>query len=221
MAQPDVLSDALHGVDVLDKVLEHKNELIAVMAAMIAMIAFVFVKYQLPKLQAPWLNPEAFQPLPLAEIRTITHNTKFFRFALPGKTVRLGLPVGQHITFYGQDEEGKDVYRSYTPVSSDSQLGYVDFVIKLYPQGKMSQILSKMQVGDSMLMKGPKGRFTYQPNMKRAIGEQRLLCQPGAYVPSAHQRIQTVCCCHQATFGGQQRDQLHRSACPPSHETST
>ena len=33
-----------------------------------------------------------------------------------------------------QDADGKDVYRSYTPISDDKQKGRVDFVIKLYPQ---------------------------------------------------------------------------------------
>ena len=33
-----------------------------------------------------------------------------------------------------QDDEGKDVYRSYTPVSDNDQLGSVSFVIKVYPQ---------------------------------------------------------------------------------------
>ncbi len=60
--------------------------------------------------------------------------------------------------------------RPYTPVSDDEQLGFVDFVIKLYPTGKMSQVLAKMQVGDSMLMKGPRGRFTYKSNMAQHIG---------------------------------------------------
>ena len=46
----------------------------------------------------------------------------------------LGLPIGQHISFKALDSEGKDVYRSYTPVSDDKQRGWVDFVIKIYPQ---------------------------------------------------------------------------------------
>lgn len=66
--------------------------------------------------------------------------------------------------------DGKDVYRSYTPVSDDDQLGSVDFVIKLYPTGKMSQILAAMSVGDSLMMKGPKGRLQYEANSKAEIG---------------------------------------------------
>ena len=74
----------------------------------------------------------------------------------------VGLPVGQHISFKYVDEEGKEVIRSYTPVSSDDDKGYVDFVIKIYfknvhPKfpngGKMSQHMASLGVGDTMLMR--------------------------------------------------------------------
>lgn len=100
----------------------------------------------------------------------MTHNTKRFVFRLPDARMRLGLPTGQHITFLAKDADGKDVYRPYTPTTDDDTPGSVEFVIKLYPQGKMSQALSKLRVGDAMLMKGPRGRFAYARNMKRAIG---------------------------------------------------
>jgi cytochrome-b5 reductase len=44
----------------------------------------------------------------------------------------LGLPIGQHISLKFTDDEGKEVQRSYTPVSSNDEKGYVDFVIKVY-----------------------------------------------------------------------------------------
>jgi cytochrome-b5 reductase len=56
-------------------------------------------------------------------------------------------------------------------VTDDDTPGRVEFVIKVYPSGKMTQVMDKMKVGDSMLMKGPRGRFQYTRNMKRAIGE--------------------------------------------------
>ena len=61
--------------------------------------------------------------------------------------------------------------RSYTPVTSDDELGYVDFVIKVYfpnvhPKfpsgGAMTMYLENLQVGDEVLMKGPKGNVDYQ-----------------------------------------------------------
>ncbi|MEW5308743.1 MAG: hypothetical protein WDW38_000679 [Sanguina aurantia] len=122
------------------------------------------------KASVPFLDATIFQSLPLAEKRQITHNTLRLKFDLPTKTQRLGLPIGQHITFRAKDTEGKDVFRPYTPVSDDLQLGSVEFVIKLYPAGKMSQVLSKLEVGQVMEMKGPRGRFTYEPNSKQHLG---------------------------------------------------
>ena len=93
-----------------------------------------------------------------------------FRFALQSKTHVLGLPIGQHISLKFRNKEGKDVIRSYTPVSSDDDIGYVDFVIKVYfPQepkfptgGQMSQHLESLRIGDTMEMNRSKGHLDYK-----------------------------------------------------------
>lgn len=41
---------------------------------------------------------------------------------------------------------------------------------QVYPEGKMSQHLDKMTLGQSILAKGPKGRFEYTRNMKTHLG---------------------------------------------------
>ena len=78
------------------------------------------------------LSPDEWKAFPLIEIENISHDVKRFRFGLPSPQHRLGLPIGQHISFKYKDQDGKDVQRSYTPTSSDDDLGYVDFVIKVY-----------------------------------------------------------------------------------------
>lgn len=104
----------------------------------------------------PFLDPTAFKPMVLAEKRFVTHNTLHLKFALESPDQRLGLPVGQHMSFVTQGPDGKDVYRSYTPVSDDDLRGAVEFVIKVYPEGKMSQALNRLQVGEAIRVKGPK-----------------------------------------------------------------
>lgn len=116
-----------------------------------------------------FLEPDKFKAAKLIEKESITHNTKRFRFELP-RGARLGLPIGQHISFKYADSQGRDVMRSYTPVTGDETSGYVDFVIKVYPEGKMSQHVDKLKINDTLLMRGPKGRFKYSTNMKRSIG---------------------------------------------------
>jgi cytochrome-b5 reductase len=137
------------------------------------------------------LEKDEFRAFPLIDIVEISHDVKKFRFGLPTKNHRLGLPIGQHISLKYTDENGEDVIRSYTPTSSDDDLGFVDFVIKIYfknvhPKfpngkfiicltckylflivsliclgGKMSQHINSLKIGDSILMKGPKGQLEY------------------------------------------------------------
>lgn len=52
-----------------------------------------------------------------------------------GPKALLGLPIGQHISFKFKDDEGKDVIRSYTPITGDELPGSVTFVIKVYKAG--------------------------------------------------------------------------------------
>ncbi|DAZ96533.1 TPA: hypothetical protein N0F65_011210 [Lagenidium giganteum] len=108
--------------------------------------------------------------LPLVEKESISHDTRRFRFALPSEKHVLGLPVGQHISLRFTDSDGKLCMRSYTPVSSDDALGYVDLVVKVYfknvhPKfpdgGKMSQHLDSLKIGDTIEVSGPKGKLTY------------------------------------------------------------
>ncbi|KAI8470669.1 MAG: NADH-cytochrome b5 reductase [Monoraphidium minutum] len=149
----------------------HDNPVgMACTVAIVAVLLFLVMRLASPSKPKVFLDPQQFQPLALGRIDTLTHNTKKFVFKLPDPRMRVGLPTGQHITFFAKDSDGKDVYRPYTPVTDDDTPGAVEFVIKLYDQGKMSQVLAKMKVGDTMLMKGPRGRFTYSRNMKRAFG---------------------------------------------------
>ena len=54
-----------------------------------------------------------------------------YRFALPHPQDVLGLPIGQHISVQATIA-GKDIMRSYTPTSSDDELGYFDLLIKVF-----------------------------------------------------------------------------------------
>src|SRR5580693_5649253 len=53
-----------------------------------------------------------------------------YRFALPRPTDILGLPIGQHIQI-SAEISGKEIMRSYTPTSSDDDLGHFDLMIKV------------------------------------------------------------------------------------------
>ncbi len=91
----------------------------------------------------------------------ISSDTRIFRFALPTESHILGLPVGQHVSIAFTDDAGTVVSRPYTPISSDDDVGYVDFCIKIYQDGAMSQKLDSLALNETMTFEGPLGNVTY------------------------------------------------------------
>lgn len=127
------------------------------------------------------LDPTEKYLLPLIEKEEISHDTRKFRFALPSENHILGLPVGQHVHLSVQIN-GEPVIRSYTPVSSDDDQGFVDLVVKVYKRnvhpkfpdgGKMTQYLEAMNIGDKMAFRGPSGKLQYLGNGQFSIKKLR------------------------------------------------
>lgn len=126
-------------------------------------------------------DPNEKYLLPLIEKEEISHDTRKYRFGLPSKEHILGLPVGQHINLSAQIK-GELVIRSYTPVSSDDDKGFVDLVVKVYRKnvhpkfpdgGKMTQFLDEMKMGDKIAFRGPSGKLQYLGNGKLSIKKLR------------------------------------------------
>ena len=124
-------------------------------------------------------NPKEKYSVALTEREEISHDTRRFRFSLPTSDHILGLPIGQHV-YMSTTLNGKYISRSYTPVTSDDDLGYVDFVIKVYfanvhpkfPEGgKLSQYLNNMKIGDKINIAGPNGNLIYKGMGKFSIKE--------------------------------------------------
>ena len=105
--------------------------------------------------------------LKLSKKIKISDDTFIFRFAFDKDTYTLGLPIGKHVVFWATIN-GKLEERKYTPISTITNTGFVDFVIKIYkanvhprfPEGGiMSQYVDSLKIGNIMLMEGPKGRL--------------------------------------------------------------
>jgi nitrate reductase (NAD(P)H) len=123
-------------------------------------------------------------PLVLISKQQVSHDSRIFRFALPAKELRLGLPVGKHVFLYGK-VNGKTVVRAYTPISSNSEedAGFVSFLIKVYfagenpayPEGgAFSQYLENLHLGSQIEMKGPIGHFTYYAQGSFSLGTNNI-----------------------------------------------
>ncbi|KAJ7783465.1 ferredoxin reductase-like C-terminal NADP-linked domain-containing protein [Mycena maculata] len=115
------------------------------------------------------LNPKIWQEFPLEKKTQISPNTAIYRFSLPRANDTLGLPVGKHISV-SAEINGKDITRSYTPISSDDQKGSFDLLIKSYEKGNISRHFSLLKLGNNIRVKGPKGAFDYTPGLSSALG---------------------------------------------------
>lgn len=138
------------------------------------LVSVVAAKFLFKKKQEPAMSATEFEPFELSKIYQVSHDTKRFTFKLATPETPLGLPVGQHISFRFTDTDGKGVQRSYTPITGDETLGSVTFMIKIYKAGvhpkfpdggKMSQHLDSLKVGDSVDLRGPKGKLLVHPYM--------------------------------------------------------
>ncbi|XP_022971225.1 NADH--cytochrome b5 reductase 1-like [Cucurbita maxima] len=140
-------------------------------AALVAIVAgaFFLVSSRKPASRA-CLDPDNFKEFKLVKRTKLSHNVAKFIFILPKTDSILGLPIGQHLSCRGKDSQGEEVIKSYTPVTLDSDVGYFELVIKMYPQGRMSHHFREMRMGDFLAVKGPKGSFKYQPGKVRAFG---------------------------------------------------
>ncbi|KAF8507061.1 ferredoxin reductase-like C-terminal NADP-linked domain-containing protein [Russula emetica] len=139
-------------------------QLVALLVAAVSS-AFIYFKFD----RKPVLDPKEWKQFPLKEKIAISPNTAIYRFALPHPSDVLGLPIGQHISV-SAEINGKDIMRSYTPTSSDDDLGHFDLLIKSYEKGNISRYVSLLKIGDNIRVKGPKGQFNYSSTLSRGIG---------------------------------------------------
>ncbi|CAN1120315.1 NADH-cytochrome b5 reductase-like protein [Linum perenne] len=120
------------------------------------------------------LNPNKWTEFKLQDTAIVSHNTQLFRFSFDPSS-KLGLDIASCLlTRYPLETtaEGKTKYviRPYTPISDPDAKGYFDLLIKVYPDGKMSQHLASLKPGDVVEVKGPIQKLRYSPNMKKHIG---------------------------------------------------
>eukprot|EP00250_Pteridium_aquilinum_P033121 c5219_g1_i1 orf=440-1468(-) len=120
------------------------------------------------------LKPNEWISFKLEETIKVSPNTNIYRFTFSNDE-KLGLEVASCLVTraqIGNKADGKPNYviRPYTPISPPDSQGYMDLMVKIYPQGKMSQHIGSLKPGDTLEMKGPIPKISYKPNMKKNIG---------------------------------------------------
>ncbi|CAK0786056.1 hypothetical protein CVIRNUC_009269 [Coccomyxa viridis] len=122
------------------------------------------------------LNSDEWRSFKVMKKWPVTHNTQGLRFAFPDASQESGLHVASclltraPIGSENKDGSRKFVIRPYTPATEPDAKGYLDLVVKVYPNGKMSKHMGELEVGDSLDIKGPISKLPYTPNMKQKIG---------------------------------------------------
>ncbi|ETS78917.1 hypothetical protein PFICI_08770 [Pestalotiopsis fici W106-1] len=134
------------------------------------------------------LDAKQYRPFKLVRKTLVAPGVYRLIFALPYPDAVLGLPTGQHIALQATIN-GKNVSRSYTPISNNSDLGRIELLIKVYAQGLMTQHLAHMKIGETIDIRGPKGSMQYSTAYAKRIG----MIAGGSGITPMYQLIRAIC----------------------------
>lgn len=89
----------------------------------------------------------------------------------------LNLRAGYYLILKGQYEVSgetcagsiESISRPYTPVLSDSKKDSFKIIVALYPKGKMSQFLTRLNVNDIVFWRGPYKEYIYKTNSHQRV----------------------------------------------------
>ncbi|KAK4084374.1 uncharacterized protein Triagg1_854 [Trichoderma aggressivum f. europaeum] len=140
--------------------------------------------------QRGWLDSEAAaSAIPLAKKELVSPNVYRLTFTLPSSHPILGLPTGQHVAITAVID-GETVTRSYTPTSNNADKGILELLIKIYPNGKMTNgYLANLNIGDEVHFRGPKGAMRYSRKLCKKIG----MVAGGTGITPMFQIIRAIC----------------------------
>lgn len=92
-----------------------------------------------------------------------------FIFELPDN-LHSGMRVASAVVVKGagegvKDKNGKDVIRPYTPITAPEVTGHVDFLVKKYAEGAMTNHIHSLKPGDKLAIKGPIDKYQVSRSM--------------------------------------------------------
>lgn len=100
------------------------------------------------------LKADEWTPATLVERTQLVHDSYLITFGLADESKPLGLSTCACLLAMFKEEGSPDpVVRPYTPVSTNAMIGKFQLVIKVYPEGKMSQHMTKLPIGGTVNFK--------------------------------------------------------------------
>ncbi|XP_042891684.1 NADH-cytochrome b5 reductase-like [Penaeus japonicus] len=113
------------------------------------------------------IQQDKWKDFEIVKIKEISPNCFCYTFKLQ-EGQSLGLKIGQHV-IVKQKKNERNVIRQYTPISDISERGSFDVFIKIYPNGKITQLIKDWKVGDNIPWRGPFGNFSYKTNSYKRV----------------------------------------------------
>ncbi|KAF5020946.1 hypothetical protein F66182_7027 [Fusarium sp. NRRL 66182] len=103
--------------------------------------------------------------LPLESSEAVNHNTKRLRFKLPRDTATSGLPLTSALLAFPWPKGNLfPTPRPYTPISASDEPGYVELIVKKYPNGRGSGYLHSLNPGDKLYFATTLPGYSWKPN---------------------------------------------------------
>lgn len=138
------------------------------------------------KLTSTVIDPYKWTEFEITEIDQVNASTFLYCFKIPDNQT-LGIKVGQHM-IVKQTKNGRVYTRQYTPVTDVDKSGIFEVLIKIYPNGKVTQIIKDWKVGDLIPWRGPFGNFLYAANTYKRI----LMLAAGTGIAPMYQIIKKI-----------------------------
>ncbi|KAK4197974.1 hypothetical protein QBC40DRAFT_284532 [Triangularia verruculosa] len=138
----------------------------------------------------PYFSGFGLRTLKLHSSELVNHNTKKLRFELPDPSQPSGLSLSSAlltISFPPTNGRWTPVVRPYTPTNPLEEPGFVELMVKLYPNGKQSGYLHSLKPGDTITcLRIPE--YVWQPNKHDHVA----LIAGGAGITPMYQLIQGI-----------------------------
>ncbi|KAH8913012.1 ferredoxin reductase-like protein [Coniochaeta sp. PMI_546] len=129
-----------------------------------------------------------FHQLRLESSELVNHNTKRLRFELPDPNVKSGLSLTSAVLTISFPNGGWiPCIRPYTPTNDLNDKGFIDLMVKHYPNGKQSTHLHSLKPGDSLRF-APIKEIAWTPNKHDHVA----LIAGGAGITPMYQLIRGI-----------------------------